>query len=371
MKKEKIILYIWLATSFSYGSNMPHIILKHYNGNLEYFYENIEFESALFKISEKSLEKLNKKDLSKAEHIFNLCEKLNINILTYYEEKYPEKLREIASSPIVLYYIGNLNTTFAPCVSIVGTRRCNEFGLNSAKTLTRKLVSYGITTISGCAIGIDKTIHLETINSNGLTIAVLGTALDSKYPFQNRELKKNIIKKNGLILSEYPPQEETKAWHFPIRNRIISAISDCVVVIQSKEKSGTIITAKKALEFKKKLFCIPPANIFDENSKGIKKCLEKGAKLLLDINDILKIFENSKYKLTNAKNPSEEEKNYKTFNIPKEFESLFEIITEETKLEDILKKTNYKTSELLFMLTQMELLNYIEKTKIGYKRCIN
>ena len=328
------------------------------------FFDNLKTEIKKFRITKKSAEKLNKKDMESAKNILNLCEKLKIKIITYYDKNFPSRLKEIKEWPIVLYYYGNIDITSAPCVSVIGTRNCDKIGLESAKTLTKELVKYGITTISGCAKGIDKSIHQNTLKEKGNTVAVLGTPLDSKYPYENCELKRNIVKNNGLLISEYPPKTKTCTWHFPIRNRIISAMSDCVVVVQSKEKSGTILTARKALEYHKKLFCVPPPNVFDENSKGVKKCLEEGASLLMGIEDILKIYENSPYNLKKK----DEIKN--DVNIPEKFKVLINIIGEERRLDEILRLTKYKINETLIMLTQLELLNLVKKTTTGYKKAI-
>ena len=367
MKTQDILFYMWLVNSFPFGSKLPLKILKHYNGNLSFFYLNLEQEINNFKITENSQKKLKNKNLFSCEKIVNLCFKLNIKIVCYYDKNYPPRLREISSAPIVLYYIGNLKAGFSPCVSVVGTRNCSKFSYLITKKLCKKLVEYSITTISGCAKGVDFSVHKETLDAKGNTIAILGTPLDSAYPFEHKQLKNSIVKNNGLIISEYPPKTQTKAWHFPIRNRIISAMGDCTIVVQAKEKSGTIITAKKTLEFKKNVFFIPPYNVFDENYSSVKKCLKKGAKLLLDFDDVLKIYKNSNFKLT--QNKSQPQREEETKNLPKKFESLFKIIDKEKRLDEILNQTSFKPNEVLFMLTQLELLNLVKKTKVGYKRC--
>lgn len=368
MKRQDILFYVWLSRSFPFGSVMPSKILKHYNGKILQFYENLETETKNFKITEKSLKKLLNKDLTDCENTLNLCEKLNIKLVCFYDELFPERLREIRSAPIVLYYVGNLKITFSPCVGVVGTRNCSSNSFETTKSIVSQLVNHNITTISGCARGVDSAVHLETLKKEGNTISVLGTSLDSSYPYENKELKKRIVKNNGLILSEYPPKTITSTWHFPIRNRIISAMSDCVIVVQSKEKSGTIVTAKKALEFKKSLFFVPPVKIFDDNCKTIKKCLESGAKILFEMQDILKVFEKLKYK-PNVKKSKSSETNNEINKLPENFKFLVEIIGKEKTLDEILKQTKFKACETLFMLTKLELLNILEKTKTGYRRC--
>ena len=368
MNRQDILFYVWLSRSFPFGSIMPSKILKHYNGRILQFYENLEAEIKNFKITEKSLNKLLNKDLTDCEKILNLSEKLNIKIVCFYDELFPERLREIKSAPIVLYYMGNLKITFSPCVGVVGTRNCSSNSFETTKSIISQLVNYNITTISGCARGVDSAVHSETLKKGGNTISVLGTPLESSYPYENKELKKLIVKNNGLLISEYPPKTITSTWHFPIRNRIISALSDCVIVVQSKEKSGTIVTAKKALEFNKSLFFVPPLKIFDNNCKTIKKCLENGAKMLFEMQDILKIFENLKYK-PKIKEKTNVKLNNKINCLPETFKSLVEIIGKEKTLDEILKQTKFKACETLFMLTKLELLNILEKTKTGYRRC--
>ena len=350
---------------------MPTKILKYYSGDLLNFYENIETETKNFKIPEKNLKILKKKDLDDAKKILLLCEKLKIKIITYYDENFPERLREIKSCPILLYYYGNLKVTFNPCAAVIGTRNCSSLGLKNSEKITKELVQNGITTISGCAKGIDASVHKNTIQSNGNTVAVLGTSLDSKYPYENVKLKEEIIEKNGLILSEYPPKTKTYAWHFPVRNRIISAMSDCVIVVQSKEKSGTILTAKKAIEYGKKLFCMPPSDIFDENSKGVKKCLEEGGKILIGIEDILNIYKTLKYKPTKQKDIKDfTEKKPDKKRIPEKFMGLINLIGEEKRLDEILRQTKNKPKDTLIMLTQLELLNILERTTTGYRKVV-
>lgn len=370
MEKQDVLLHIWLSKSFSFGSVMPLKILKHYNGSIKKFYENLEKEILNFKITEKSKENLRKIKLKDCEEIFSSCEKLNIKTICYNEEKYPKRLREIKSAPIILYYYGNLNITFKPCISIVGTRNCTQTAFETAKEISKKLVEFGITTISGCARGIDTAVHQATLKSGGFTVSVLGTPLNSSYPHENKELKKNIIKSGGLLLSEYPPKTITSTWHFPVRNRIISAMSDCVVVVQSKEKSGTIITAQKALEYGKKVFFLPPSNIFNNNSLVVEQCLKKGASLLFNFKDILKIYENSQYPLEHkAKENLKERQDLKK--LPEKFLNIVKIVGKENRLDTILKTAEYKTNEVLFILTQLEILNILQKTKTGYKTKVN
>ena len=322
---DSILLHLWLSKAFCFGSIMLSKIFKYYNGDILKFYDNLETEVLKFKVSETNLNKLRNKNLKDCENILEDCKKFNIKTVCYNDDLFPKRLKKIKSAPIILFYIGDLSITFKPSVGIIGTRNCTTTAFSVAKEITKQLVCYDITTISGCAKGIDSAVHMQTINYNGNTVAVLGTSLETAYPFEHLQLKKDIVQHNGLLISEYPPKTKTAPWHFPIRNRIISALCDSLVVVQSREKSGTIITAKKALEFKKNLFFVPPFKHFDDEGRVIKKYLKKGAKLLFEISDLLKTFENCEYKLK-PKKIEEKKINKKTINLPENFKSLIKII---------------------------------------------
>ena len=369
--KGDVLFYIWLAQCFSYGSNLPAEILRFYGNKIYEFYENVEKESKNFKITAKRLEKLKNTKLRDYEYILQLCERLHIKIVCYTDEEYPKRLREIANAPVVLYYVGNLGITFQPCISVVGTRRCDDYGIKMANNISEKLIEYGITLVSGCATGVDSVVHKAALKFKGYTAAVLGTALEVSYPFENKELKRNIVRSGGLVISEYPPRTKTSPWLFPIRNRIISAICDAVVVVQSPEKSGAVISANLALNYGKKVFCMPPADIFSENASGIKKCLENGATLLLDIKDLLSVYKDSKYKIAkkNTVIPNNKPSVKKEREIPPQFKELFEIVSKEERLTEILKKTGSPANITLSILTQMELLNFVKRTKFGFSVC--
>jgi len=196
--------------------------------------------------------------------------------------------------------------------------------------------------------------------------------LEVRYPLENTDLKRSIIKTGGLILTEYPPKTETTNWLFPIRNRIISGMSDGVVIVQSPEKSGAMITAKLTKDYEKPLFCLPPTDIFDEINGGNKKCIKNGAKMVLDVEDIISIYKDLDYtpKKIEPKNKIIKKFEEKTESkIPQNFKKLFIIINKEKRLDEILKESEYPPNKTLIMLTQMELENIIERTRDGYKRC--
>ena len=204
------------------------------------------------------------------------------------DKNYPELLKKIPDPPKVLYYRGNFISNEV-CVAIVGTRRPSPYGQQAAFLIAGDLATANVTIISGLAPGIDTFAHKAVVEKKKRTIAVLGTGLDEKsiYPQQNLDLSRKIIENGGCLISELPPGSHGSKFTFPKRNRIISALSVGVVVVEAKEKSGSLITARYAKEQRRKLFAVP-GPIFSLNSKGPNSLIKAGAILAENANDILK-----------------------------------------------------------------------------------
>ena len=201
---------------------------------------------------------------------------------------YPAQLREIFDSPSKLYVLGNKELLKQKGVAIVGSRKPTEYGKKVALEFARKLSDNGINIISGFALGIDTCAHLGALQSGGpgKTIAIMGSGLDEIYPKQNIELAKQIISSGGCIVTEYPLKTKPEKLHFPQRNRIISGLSNGVLVVEASEKSGSLITADFALEQGKDVFAIP-GNISSSISVGTNNLIKQGAKLVTNYEEIL------------------------------------------------------------------------------------
>jgi len=220
-----------------------------------------------------------------------LIEKYNIKFLTYLDDDYPDCLKNIYAPPLVLFYRGNLplkylNNTFA----IVGTRRADAYGRFIASKISRELAAKGVIIVSGLAYGVDTIAHRSCLESNGTTIAVMATGCDQIYPPANRELAEKILEK-GALVSEYLPGIEAERYFFPQRNRIISALSMGTLVVQGKQSSGSMLTAKYALDQGKELFAIP-GQINNQLSEGPNYLIKNGANIVLDSDDIFSSFAN-------------------------------------------------------------------------------
>ncbi|MCX8094892.1 MAG: DNA-processing protein DprA [Caldisericia bacterium] len=210
-----------------------------------------------------------------------------INFITFLDENYPEILKEIFDPPIALFYKGKLKKDFLG-VSIVGTRRCSEYGKYVSEDLSSFLVKYGIVIISGLAYGIDTYAHIGAIKGGGETYAILGGGLNNIYPSKNLTLAKK-IEENGALISEYFPDEKPKDFHFPERNRIISGLSKVLVLVESPLKSGALITVDFAIDFGREVFAVP-GQINSEKSEGCHKIIKEGANILCKYSDILEFL---------------------------------------------------------------------------------
>ena len=226
--------------------------------------------------------------ISKNEEILNYhikyMKESNINIININEREYPQVLKEIYDPPISLYVKGNIEKLNNKNIGIVGCRECTTYGKKSAEYFAYNLSKQNINIVSGLAKGIDSYAHLGSLN-NGNTIAVLGNGLDIIYPKENLELANEIIKRGGTIISEYPCGTKTDKMKFPARNRIISGISSGIIVIEAKEKSGTLITVDFALEQGRDVFVVP-GNINSINSVGTNDLIKQGARLVTTYEDI-------------------------------------------------------------------------------------
>lgn len=187
----------------------------------------------------------------------NYLKQHKIELITIKDEEYPENLRNIKNPPICLYCIGNKKIINQKSISIVGSRDCSDYGKNMALAFAYLLAKNNITVISGLAKGIDSAAHIGTLQAKGKTVAVIGTGIDLVYPKENKNLMERIIQNDGLIISEYPIGTKPNKENFPRRNRIISGLSDGVLVIEAREKSGALITVDYGLEQGKNIYVVP------------------------------------------------------------------------------------------------------------------
>lgn len=214
----------------------------------------------------------------------------NIKKINIADEEYPESLKKIYQPPKSLYCKGNIALLKQKNIlAIIGCRDYSEYGKKVAINFAYELSKRGIVIVSGGARGIDSFSHKGCIMAGKETIAVLGNGIDYIYPPENKKLEEEILKNNGLIISEYPLGIKPSKYTFPARNRIISGLSNGVLVVEAKEKSGSLITIDFALEQGKNVYAIP-GDITRKNTIGTNEIIKQGAKLVNNINDILEDF---------------------------------------------------------------------------------
>ena len=200
--------------------------------------------------------------------------KKEIHLITFDDPEYPLLLKEIKDPPKTLYYIGRKELLQTRCAAVIGSRTTTAYGRNTARAIARCLAENGITVVSGMASGIDSCAHEGALEVGGKTIAVLGTGPDLCYPSSNWELKA-AIEARGLVLSEFPPGTQAMPYHFPMRNRIISGLSELTVVVQARVRSGALITAELAAEQGREVLAVP-GNIDSMYNLGSNQLIREG-----------------------------------------------------------------------------------------------
>ncbi len=276
-----------------------------------------------------------------------------------YDRGFPEILKEYEAMPEYLYVKGNLPDPEKKCVAIVGARSCSMYGKNHAIKLARMLAENGVQVISGLAFGIDASAHQGCLEGGGRTFAVMGCGIDICYPESNRRIYRSILNSGGGIISEYPPGTPPLPHHFPIRNRIISAMSDAVVIIEAKSKSGSLITANYALEQGKTLYAMP-GRVNDVLSAGCNELISQGAFPLLSVYQLLRdlgisddsIRKNSAGKQEIVLGPDEKE--------------LITCLTDDPKtLGELDSEVSFSTSALSCVLIKLQLKGLVDEPVPG------
>ncbi len=274
----------WLANVLGIGNRMKRK-LSSYAKSAKAVYEMPEKELAQL-LSGKKAEKMVKgRKHWDVEGEYEKLQEMGVNFVSLSEPSYPEKLAAIEDAPFGLYFYGRLPDKSVPSVAIIGARECSEYGRYMAGLWGNQLAGEGVALISGMARGIDSIGQRAALEAGGNSYAVLGCGADICYPAESRDIYEQ-MKTQGGILSEYPPGTNPKPQLFPPRNRIISGLSDVVVIIEAREKSGTLITADMALEQGKEVYVLP-GRATDSLSEGCNRLIKQGAGLMLSVSEML------------------------------------------------------------------------------------
>ena len=328
-----------------------------------YFLESCETVEQCFANSEALLSQTRIKKESQQYYVkkineFNLeffksqLDALVINIISYDDEVYPSLLKEIEFPPLILYSYGQKELLQEPKIAVVGPRDMTEYGEQACRFFSSEL-SPELTIVSGLALGIDAIAHQSALDKFGKTIAVLGCGVDVVYPKKNIELYDE-IKQKGLLISEYPPGTQPNQYFFPQRNRIISGLCDAVLIVEASLKSGSLITARMALEQNRDVFAVP-GSIFSAQAHGVHKLIQDGAKCVHEVQDIVGdvsiYYDLFKDKKESNKVDGKRDLMFENHNEQR----LYDVLSQTPKsIDDLVKESGLFVTDLLPILTQFE-----------------
>lgn len=283
---ENIIYWLWLQCIFGVESRKVKSVTEYFD-SIEDFYNSSETDKRLCGcFTDAELQKMENKDLKKAQIILDDCKRLGYNILSFADERYPSKLKEIAAPPCVLYVDGELpDIDTGLTVAVVGTREPTSFGTRAAFDFSYALAKSGAVVVSGGAVGIDSSAHKGVLTAGGKTVCVLGCGIDYKYLTKNISMRDEVAQ-HGAVISEYPPAYPPSRFTFPKRNRIISGLCDCTLVVEAGVKSGSLITAEYSAAEGRRIFVVP-GDIFTAQAAGSNNLLRQGASVALNATDII------------------------------------------------------------------------------------
>lgn len=282
---KKCAKWIWLSQRCGQGSTDALTLVEKFDSVDAIYAADFDAYSDIG-VSERLCEDLCDKSLDYAASVISYCQTTGVHILCYDDAEYPVSLRTLKDPPMVLYYVGELpNFNRDLCIAVVGTRKMSEYGMRAAYKIAYEIASSGAVVVSGMALGIDGVASAAAIAAAGRTVAVLGCGIDVVYPRSHGRLKE-LIANHGAIITEYPPSTEPKGSNFPVRNRIISGLSQGTVVIDADIGSGAMITAKNAILQGRDIYAVP-SNIDSENSSGTNSLIRDGAQAVLCGNDVI------------------------------------------------------------------------------------
>lgn len=277
------------------------------------------------------------------------------NIIQYNDKIYPESLKQLKNPPLRIHAIGNIDLLNQKGIAVIGSRHNSEYGKRMCQKFTKELIEYNLVIISGLAIGIDSFAHETCLKYNGKTIAVLPSGLNEIYPKHNLKLVENIIKNNGLVISEYDDNVSADSKKFLERNRIVAALGIGTLVVEAGYRSGTSVTAKYTQTLGKRVFCIPSSL---ENSKGVttNELIKKGGILVSNVDDIISKYKNIKFEKVQVTSKMI------LPDISEELLEIYKVIYENPKdINQITVECKKEIREISYKITLLQLQNLIEE----------
>lgn len=285
-----LVHWIWLAHRPGVNDRMKAELLRHFSDPEDIYFADEDAFSHIEGLTKENFQALRDKNLTSSEKILSDVMKYKLHILTYRDVAYPSRLKAIADPPLVLYYKGTLpDFDNSPVIGVVGTRKCTPYGLSAAKKFGHEIAACGGTLVSGLAEGIDAMAMKSALSAGGRVVGILGCGAEQVYPKKNQWLFAD-MERYGCILSEFPPETPAFGYNFPRRNRIISGLSCGVLVVEAPKGSGSLHTARHALEQGRDVFVVP-GNLDQPTFEGSIQLLKDGATLVSSGWDILSEYE--------------------------------------------------------------------------------
>lgn len=352
--------WYWFCTIPGFGARKLQAILEYFGSPADAFRADAQLIGQISPVRKKDVEawKESVRNVDFACRQYHLLKQKHIQFITKVHSGYPKRLLQIYDPPMGLFYRGSLPADEKPAVAIIGARSCTPYGRETAYLLGKELGSRGIQIVSGMALGIDGAGQRGAIAGDGMTFGILGSGVDVCYPKENIELYCQIPAHGGLI-SEYCPGQKGLPQLFPVRNRIIAALSDCIIVVEAREKSGTLITVDQALEQGKDVFAVP-GRLGDPLSAGCNRLIQNGAAILTDIQDIYAYLH-----METVLEEAKEKKKKKT--LANDEKIIYSCLRLEPKqLEEILSETGLSVNQAMWGLMQLELKGYISQPQKNY-----
>lgn len=366
---------IWLQKVLGVGSGKVNKILSAFGGAQNVFQSGKDKRIASGLFSPKENERADKFDLSIADEILNECKIKGIRAIGITNEKFPECVRNIPDPPLVLYIKGDFpDFDNIPVFCVVGPREVSDFGKKAAYSLAFRLSKAGMTIVSGGAKGSDRMAHIGALKGSGKTVAVLPCGIEFDYLNENKPLREEIVKSGGCLISECPPKHGMMRHSFPVRNRLLSALSLGVAVVEADFGSGALITARHACEQGKDVFVIP-GNPTLKQYKGSNELLRDGAKPLIDASDIFNEYIlrfSDKLDLKKAFEKQEKTVKEKSFQkkstsgLSNQAKIVYNSLNKQKFTADDIEQQNISDEELLVCLTELEMEGYIAALPGGF-----
>jgi len=358
-EREKRYLY-WLSGIPSMGAiTIGRLWDRHHSFETIYNMEGKQLKSQGL-LREKTGKEFDshKRCFKEAMEEYERMREAGVRFLAFWEEEFPKRLLPIYGRPACVYVRGSLPREDCPSAAIVGARTCSQYGSQMAEYLGRSLSESGVQIVSGMALGIDGAGHKGALLAGGNTYAVLGCGVDICYPKSHYSMYFKIMEKGGVI-SEYRPGEAPAARNFPMRNRIISGLSDVIIVVEAREKSGSLITVDCGLEQGKEIFAVP-GRITDSLSQGCNELIRQGAGMVTSPEDILEFFQ-----IHMGKRLRLHEKNEN--GLAKKEKMVYSCLDLQPKFIDrIVEESGLSLGECLTLLLELELKGRIIQTASHY-----